>query len=176
MSFTLDGEQKHDGLQLRSDTPALSRKIGAGSDTGQRRGVSGSSCNAAAGVIAESQVGRAAKGWAVATLTESDHDKALAESWWALSARHPDIVLQQQHLTHDWIADPYSRGSRLSSAPGQVRGLHQLTDMPPPVFFAGGDFSRGWYGWMEGAVTSGRDAATRALACTDDGSAPPAMG
>ena len=29
---------------------------------------------------------------------------------------------------------------------------------------------------MEGAVTSGRDAATRALACTDDGSAPPAMG
>ena len=163
--------------------------------------------NEAARVIAEGHVGRAAKGWAVATLSkpvesvgwphavevysrrgarsdavctfavaEPDHDKALAESWWVLSARHPDIVLQQQHLSHDWIADPYSRGSWLSSAPGQMRGLHQLADMPPPVFFAGGDFSRGWYGWMEGAVTSGRDAATRALACTDDGRAPPAMG
>lgn len=65
--------------------------------------------NEAAGVIAEGHVGRAAKGWAVATLSEPDHDKALAESWWALSTRHPDIVLQQ-HLSHDWIADAYSRG------------------------------------------------------------------
>lgn len=161
----------------------------------------------AARVIAEGHVGRAAKGWAVATLpepvesvgwphavevysrrgarsdavctfavAEPDHDKALAESWRILAARHPDIVLHQQHLSHDWIADPYSRGSWLSSAPGQMCGLHQLADMPPPVLFAGGDFSRGWYGWMEGAVTSGRDAATRVLACTSGGSALPASG
>jgi len=161
----------------------------------------------AARVIAEGHVGRAAKGWAVATLSvpvesvgwphavevysrrgtrsdavctftvaEPDHDEALAESWRVLAARHLDIVLHQQQLSHDWIADPYSRGSWLSGAPGQMRGLHGLADMPPPVLFAGGDLSRGWYGWMEGAVTSGRDAATRALACAGGGSAPPAMG
>ena len=161
----------------------------------------------AARVIAEGHVGRAAKGWATATLSEPvesvgwphavevysrrgsrsdaictfavaepDHDEALAESWRVLAARHPDIVLHQHHLSHDWIADPFSRGSWLSGAPSQMRGLHELADMPPPVFFAGGDFSRGCYGWMEGAVTSGRDAATRALACAGGGSAPPATG
>ena len=161
----------------------------------------------AARVIAEGHVGRAAKGWAVATLSEPiesvgwphavevysrrgarsgavctfavaepDHDEALADSWRALAARHPDIVLHREHLSHDWVTDPYSRGSWLSSAPGQMRGLHELADMPPPVLFAGGDFSRGWYGWMEGAVTSGRDAATRALALLGDGGAPPATG
>ena len=161
----------------------------------------------AARVIAEGHVGRAAKGWATATLSEPvesvgwphavevysrrgsrsdaictfavaepDHDEALAESWRVLAARHPDIVLHQHHLSHDWIADPFSRGSWLSGAPSQMRGLHELADMPPPVLFAGGDFSRGWYGWMEGAVTSGRDAATRVMACTSGGSAPPAMG
>ena len=163
--------------------------------------------NEAAQVIAEGHVGRAAKGWAVATLSEPiesvgwphavevysrrgarsdvvctfavaepDHDEALADSWRVLSARHPDIVLHQQHLSHDWISDPYSRGSWLSTASGQMRGLHQLADMSPPVVFAGGDFSRGWYGWMEGAVTSGRDVATRLLAYASDDSAPRAAG
>ena len=158
-------------------------------------------------VIAEGHVGRAAKGWAAATLSEPvesvgwphavevysrrgsrsgavctfavaqpDHDEALAESWRVLAARHPDVVLHHQRLSHDWIADPYSRGSWLSSAPGQMRGLHELADMPPPVLFAGGDLSRGWYGWMEGAVTSGRDVATRLLAYASDDSAPQAAG
>ena len=161
----------------------------------------------AARVIAEGHVGRAAKGWVAATLTEpaesigwphavevysrrgsrSDavctfavaepgHNEALTESWRALATRHPDVALHQQHLSHDWIADPFSRGSWLSSAPGQMRGLHELADMPPPVLFAGGDLSRGWYGWMEGAVTSGRDVATRLLAYASDDSAPRAAG
>ena len=158
-------------------------------------------------VIAEGHVGRAAKGWVAATLTEPaesvgwphaveaysrrgsrsdavctfavaepDHDEALAESWRALAARHPNAVFHEQYLSHDWIADPFSRGSWLSSAPGQMRGLHELADMPPPVLFAGGELSRGWYGWMEGAVTSGRDVATRLLAYASDDNAPPATG
>ena len=161
----------------------------------------------AARVIVEGHVGRAAKGWAVATLSEpvestgwphavevysrrgsrSDavctfavadpsHDEALTESWRVLATRHPDVVLHPQHVSHDWISDPFSRGSWLSSAPGQMRGLHELADMPPPVLFAGGDLSRGWYGWMEGAVTSGRDVATRLLASASDDSAPRAAG
>ena len=161
----------------------------------------------AAQVIAEGHVGRAAKGWAVATLSEPiesvgwphavevysrrgarsevvctfavaepDHDAALADSWRVLATRHRHAVVHEEQLSHDWIADPYARGSWLSSAPGQVRGLHELADMSPPVLFAGGDFSRGWYGWMEGAVTSGRDVATRLLAYASDDSAPPATG
>ena len=109
-------------------------------------------------------------------VAQPDHDEALAESWRALVTRHPDTVLYEQQLSHDWVADPFSKGSWLSSAPGQMRGLHELSDMPPPVLFAGGDLSRGWYGWMEGAVTSGRDVAARLLACTDNIAARPATG
>ena len=50
--------------------------------------------------------------------------------------------------------------------------LHALADMPPPVVFAGGDVSRGWYGWMEGQ-TSGRDAANRIVTYRRDGSISP---
>ena len=146
----------------------------------------------AARVIAEGHVGRAAKGWALATLSEPvessgwpnavevysrrgarsdavctfavaepDHDEALAESWRVLATRHCDAVIHEEQLSHDWIADPFSRGSWLSGAPGQMRGLHALAGLPPPVLFAGGDLSRGWYGWMDGAVTSGRNCAKR---------------
>ena len=146
----------------------------------------------AARVIAEGHVGRAAKGWAAATLSspvesvgwphavevysrrgsrsdavctfavaQPDHDEALAESWRVLATRHCDAVIHEEQLSHDWIADPFSRGSWLSGAPGQMRGLHELAGMPPPVLFAGGDLSRGWYGWMDGAVTSGRNCAKR---------------
>ena len=97
-------------------------------------------------------------------IAQPNHDEALAESWRALVSRHPNTTLHAHQLSHDWVTDPFSRGSWLSSAPSQVRGLHELADMPPPVLFAGGDLSRGWYGWMEGAVTSGKDAAARLLA------------
>jgi len=105
-----------------------------------------------------------------------DHDQALNQSWQAVCERHPEVALQGDYLSHDWIQDPYARGTWLSCAPGQVAGLHALADMPPPVVFAGGDLSRGWYGWMEGAVTSGRDAAHRILAYRRDGSMMPATG
>ena len=101
-------------------------------------------------------------------VAQPNHDEALAESWRTLATRHPNVTLHEHQLSHDWVTDPFSRGSWLSSAPGQVRGLHELADMPPPVLFAGGDLSRGWYGWMEGAVTSGKDAAARLLAWSRD--------
>jgi len=62
----------------------------------------------------------------------------------------------------------------LSMAPGQATGIHALSNMPPPCLFAGGDLSRGWYGWMEGAVTSGQDAALRAHAFLKSGALIPA--
>lgn len=105
-----------------------------------------------------------------------DHDQALNQSWQALCERHPEVALQDDYRSHDWTRDPYARGTWLSCAPGQVAGLHALVDMPPPIVFAGGDLSRGWYGWMEGAVTSGCDAAHRILAHRRDGSMMPAAG
>ena len=109
--------------------------------------------------------------FAVAT---PNHDQALADSWAALSQRHPEVTLTGEFLSHDWLSDPFAKGSWLSAAPGQFSGLHQLADTPPPCVFAGGDLSRGWYGWMEGAVTSGADAAKRILCYRDRGEKLPA--
>ena len=109
-------------------------------------------------------------------IASPDHDQALSRSWQALGERHPEITFQGHYLSHDWIDDPFARGTWLSCSPTQATALHALADMPPPVVFAGGDVSRSWYGWMEGAVTSGRDAADRIVTYRRDGSIKPATG
>ena len=160
---------------------------------------------AALSLIARGHVGRAAKGWASATMpnpVEStgwpkavevycregsrsravctfavgtpSHEQALEDSWTAVSQRHPEVTLTGGFLSHDWLSDPFAKGSWLSAAPGQSSGLQQLADAPPPCVFAGGDLSRGWYGWMEGAVTSGADAARRILVYRERGEKLPA--
>jgi len=100
---------------------------------------------------------------AIATFAVADpsHDEALAKSWQSVRSRHPDLQWHNDFLSHDWVNDPLAQGTWLSAAPGQQEGWHQLADNPPPIIFAGGDISRRWYGWMEGAVTSGRDSAYR---------------
>lgn len=103
-----------------------------------------------------------------------DHSAALERAWSVFSQRHPGVALSGTFLSHDWVQDPFAKGTWLSMAPGQARGLHELANMPPPCLFAGGDVSRGWYGWMEGAVTSGRDAALRAHAYLETGALIPA--
>lgn len=103
-----------------------------------------------------------------------DHAAALARSWTAFNERHPEISLSGEFLSHDWVQDPFARGTWLSMSPGQAEGIHALANMPPPCLFAGGDVSRGWYGWMEGAVTSGQDAALRAHAYLKRGEIIPA--
>lgn len=100
---------------------------------------------------------------AIATFAVADpsHDAALAKSWRSVRSRHPNLEWHNEFLSHDWVNDPLAQGTWLSAAPGQQKGWHQLADNPPPIIFAGGDVSRRWYGWMEGAVTSGRDSAHR---------------
>ncbi len=149
--------------------------------------------------------GRAAKGWATAArpiyapgwpdaievyskqgeksvavasfnVANPDHGSALGRSWASVHRRHPEIGLGSDFLSHDWIKDPFAKGTWLSSGPDQAPGWHQLADRPPPVVFAGGDLSRRWYGWMEGAVTSGGDAAKRILDYLQTGVAGPAAG
>lgn len=115
---------------------------------------------------------------AVATfnIAQPDHDKGLERAWSAVAQRHPEIVFTGEALSHDWVADPYARGTWLSAAPGQAAGWHELADAPPPVVFAGGDLSRRWYGWMEGAITSGADAAHRVATYLNSGTVLSASG
>jgi len=155
--------------------------------------------------IVSGHPGRAAKGWATAaqhihaagwpdaievyskqgthsiavasfSVAEPDHAQALNRAWTSVRQYHPEIELGTDFLSHDWVEDPFARGTWLSSRPGQAPGWHQLADMPPPVLFAGGDLSRRWYGWMEGAVTSGQDAARRLIDYLNTDTSGPALG
>ena len=65
------------------------------------------------------------------TVASPNHDQALSRSWQALGARHPDILFQGNYLSHDWVCDPYAKGTWLSCAPQQAKDLHTLADMPP---------------------------------------------
>jgi monoamine oxidase len=115
---------------------------------------------------------------AIATFAVADpcHDSALERSWETIRSRHPNLRWHNEFLSHDWLKDPLAQGTWLSAAPAQHEGWHQLADNPPPVIFAGGDVSRRWYGWMEGAVTSGRDSAQRTHAYLTRAPVAPAVG
>lgn len=102
---------------------------------------------------------------------ETDADDLEAD----LTTRFPGIILRER-LAHDWSADPYAQGTWCTGHPGQLHELWQLADREPPVLFAGGDLSRRWIGWMDGAITSGMDAATRADAFLRGIPVPPAHG
>lgn len=115
---------------------------------------------------------------AIATFAVADpsHDAALEQSWRSVRSRHPEVQWHNDFLSHDWLTDPLAQGTWLAAAPGQHQGWHQLADHPPPIVFAGGDLSRLWYGWMEGAVTSGQDSAERTLAYLAQAPVRPAAG
>lgn len=82
-----------------------------------------------------------------------------------LRARHPEASFDETALpAHDWVEDPASRGTWHTTRVGQARGWYDLAAQPGPCFFAGGDLSRRWVGWMDGALTSGADAGRRAIA------------
>lgn len=93
-----------------------------------------------------------------------------------LRERHPEATFAEDLLTHDWVSDPLSRGTWHTGRAGQATGWYELAAQPGPCFFAGGDLSRRWVGWMDGALTSGTDAATRAAAHVAGDSVPPVDG
>ncbi|MEU6103335.1 flavin monoamine oxidase family protein [Streptomyces flaveolus] len=109
-------------------------------------------------------------------VAEPSHEAALQRGWTALTARHPEIGRQLETLSHDWISDELARGTWHTARPGQAAGWHELARMPAPFFFAGGDLSRRWFGWMDGAITSGADAAVRATAFVRGQEVPDARG
>ncbi|MGW3955447.1 flavin monoamine oxidase family protein [Streptomyces sp. NPDC004752] len=115
-----------------------------------------------------------AHGTALAAFQLHDQDNN-TELTTVLRTRYPQAVLQER-LVHDWCTDPHARGTWCTARPGQLRRLRQLADHEPPLLFAGGDISRRWIGWMDGALTSGTDAATRAEAHLKGQKIPSASG
>jgi monoamine oxidase len=68
--------------------------------------------------------------------------------------------------THDWVGDPWSRGTWLTSRPGwKTAGVFRgFAEPHGRVVFAGSDFAERHNGWIAGAVASGAAAAGRLLA------------
>jgi monoamine oxidase len=66
---------------------------------------------------------------------------------------------------HDWVTDPFSKGSWLSVPPTWFSDgtFDALREPEGRILFAGSDIAAEGAGWIEGAVASGRDAASAAL-------------
>jgi hypothetical protein len=60
---------------------------------------------------------------------------------------------------HDWIRDPFSKGTWLALRPGQAPDLAQVESQWGVVHLAGADFAGVWSGWVDGAIESGRTTA-----------------
>lgn len=66
---------------------------------------------------------------------------------------------------HDWLADPFSRGTWAIHRPGWYEHFHAAMQEPEGrVILAGGDIANGWAGFMDGAIESGLRAGARAAA------------
>ena len=64
------------------------------------------------------------------------------------------------HDWHDWLSDPYARGTWVAAPAGAEAGLDWRTWAPQGrLAFAGSDIAREQAGWFEAAIISGEDAA-----------------
>jgi monoamine oxidase len=61
---------------------------------------------------------------------------------------------------HDWVSDPYARGTWASYGPGTwLRWAAELDRPEGRIAFAGSDIARGWGAYMDGAIETGFRAA-----------------
>jgi monoamine oxidase len=70
---------------------------------------------------------------------------------------------------HDWIRDPFSKGTWLALRPGQAPDLARVETRWGAIHLAGADFAGVWSGWVDGAVESGRVAAAEVDAALAQG-------
>lgn len=69
--------------------------------------------------------------------------------------------------THDWLRDPFARGTWMCYRPGDMtRGHSELQRPEGRVIMAGADVASRWIGWIDGALESGFRAASEALSLT----------
>jgi monoamine oxidase len=57
---------------------------------------------------------------------------------------------------HDWIGDPFSKGTWLALRPGQPTVHGKVESRWGSIHLAGADFAGVWSGWVDGAIESGR--------------------
>jgi monoamine oxidase len=70
---------------------------------------------------------------------------------------------------YDWVADPYSKGTWCAAPAGLLsKYASALEATEGRLVFAGSDIAHAFRGWMEGAVATGRVAATRLSAILAD--------
>jgi monoamine oxidase len=83
----------------------------------------------------------------------------------AVNAHLPDATVVTTG-GHDWVSDPFSKGTWLSTPPGWFGdGTFEALEAPEGrVAFAGSDIASEGAGWIEGAIGSGRAAAARTAA------------
>lgn len=66
----------------------------------------------------------------------------------------------QAYLTHDWMNDPYAKGTWSCWGPNHFSRYVQGLQKPDGrVFFASADWADGWRGFVDGAIESGQKAA-----------------
>ncbi|MEI7598900.1 MAG: FAD-dependent oxidoreductase [Aestuariivirga sp.] len=71
------------------------------------------------------------------------------------------------HDWHDWVNDPFARGTWVAALAGHEAGLDAANWRPEGrIAFASSDYARAQAGWFEGAVISGEDAADAVLKFT----------
>lgn len=62
---------------------------------------------------------------------------------------------------HDWIRDPFSKGTWVALRPGQAADHARIESRWGAVHLAGADVLGVWSGWVDGAIESGRVVATQ---------------
>jgi monoamine oxidase len=108
-----------------------------------------------------------------ATVHEADGERAIFASF----GLEPDLAVDRLDLLqegldglklggtveevygHDWIRDPFSKGTWLALRPGQAPDLARVETRWGAMHLAGADFAGVWSGWVDGAIESGRSAA-----------------
>jgi monoamine oxidase len=100
-------------------------------------------------------------GFSVQPRVDLGDPNAVAE---AVRAHLPDATLERT-AGHDWVSDPYSKGTWLAIPPGWFSDgmFDALSEPEGRLAFAGSDIAQEGAGWIEGAVASGRAAAARCL-------------
>ena len=74
---------------------------------------------------------------------------------------------------HNWVADPWSRGTWLAARPGWVtEGLFDQSERRGRVVLAGSDLAEEHGGWIAGAIASGRAAAHRLVQAESPSTVP----
>jgi monoamine oxidase len=101
--------------------------------------------------------GRLFMGFSVEDRVDLADHEALAA---AVHAHLPDATVVTTG-GHDWVRDPFSKGSWLATPPGWFGdGTFEALEAPEGrVAFAGSDIASEGAGWIEGAIGSGRAAA-----------------